>query len=182
MVRPRRVASPPGSGSQTNATGDLRWETARSRGSTRHASTTVQVAWTTPSSCFQRSVADRSHARRCSGRFGRRARETRTQRRGDDSARRFSFELARIPPRLHSRLADAFQVQGDLPRAIENYRKSIALDPSLPGAWWGSGLRPILARRPRRGGGELPQFGLAPTRERLGPAQSGQIPVRARAG
>jgi tetratricopeptide (TPR) repeat protein len=40
---------------------------------------------------------------------------------------------------VHSRLADALQVQGDLIRAIEIYRRSIAIDPSFPGAWWGIG-------------------------------------------
>jgi len=40
---------------------------------------------------------------------------------------------------LRGRLADGFQAQGDLPRAIQAYRQTIELDPTQPGAWWGLG-------------------------------------------
>ena len=42
-------------------------------------------------------------------------------------------------PLVRCRLADALQVQGDLPRAIEGYRQVLMLDDSLPGTWWGLG-------------------------------------------
>jgi protein O-GlcNAc transferase len=40
---------------------------------------------------------------------------------------------------LRGRLADGFQAQGDLPRAIQAYRQTIELDPTQPGVWWGLG-------------------------------------------
>jgi protein O-GlcNAc transferase len=41
--------------------------------------------------------------------------------------------------RLHTRLGDSLQAQGDLPRAIEMYRRSTALDKALAATWWGLG-------------------------------------------
>ena len=40
---------------------------------------------------------------------------------------------------VRCRLADALHVQGDLPRAIEEYRQVVLLDDSLPERWWGLG-------------------------------------------
>jgi hypothetical protein len=43
---------------------------------------------------------------------------------------------------LQGRLADAFQAQGDLGRAIEEYGKAVELEPALAGPWWGLGWLP----------------------------------------
>src|SRR5208283_1244414 len=41
--------------------------------------------------------------------------------------------------RLHSRLADALQIQGEIKRAIASYHEAISIEPQAPGAWWGLG-------------------------------------------
>ncbi len=46
---------------------------------------------------------------------------------------------SRESARLHGRLADALHAQGDFPRAIESYRRAVALCPDLAGPWWGLG-------------------------------------------
>jgi predicted O-linked N-acetylglucosamine transferase (SPINDLY family) len=49
--------------------------------------------------------------------------------------------LARSPQSapLLGRLADALHAEGVLPRAIETYHKTVAIAPTLAGAWWGLG-------------------------------------------
>jgi protein O-GlcNAc transferase len=43
-----------------------------------------------------------------------------------------------------ARLADAYQVKGDLARAIEEYHQAVALDDRLPSTWWGLGCAQAL--------------------------------------